>query len=510
MKAGITSYLIGIDAGTTSIKAILLNTNGDIVTSVGEEYTLDSGPNDTCELDPEVYWNITCRVIREMMRNTGIDPALVSGIAFSSQGETLIAVDSNGRPLRKAIIWLDNRSVKEAKQIEKNFGNQHIMDITGQPEVVATWPATRILWLKKNEPQLFNRVNKYLLVEDYLMFRLTGQFCSEHSLVSSTLYFNITTKKWWNEMLDFLGISFHQLPTLMSSGSKVQHLTIEAAHATGLTTNTIAITGAYDHPSGAIGAGNLAPGMVTLTIGASMAMCVTLNRPVKDISLKLPCQCHAIPDLYFLLPYAQTAGLVLKWFKDEFCSEEIETARRLNSDPYNIMVEQAEQIPPGAEGLLMLPHFMGTGSPEFNPKVKGVFAGITIGMKKGHFVRAILEAVVSIIEHNLETMRQKGIVIKEIHLLGGGSKNHLWNQIIADMTGIPVFTMSQTENASLGAAILAGVGTGMFKDIGSACKTCIKVESRFEPNPGNYDIYREIYKKYLSLYQSLENYWITD
>lgn len=507
MKADTYSYLIGVDAGTTSVKAVLLNTFGEIVASEKQEYTLDTGPNDFCELDPEIYWDITCVVIRNIIRNSGVNPELVSGIAFSSQGETLIVVDSNGKPLRKAIVWLDNRSVQEAKVIEEKFGNQHIMDITGQPEVVATWPATRILWLKKNESRLFSRISKYLLVEDYLLFRLTGGFYSEHSLVSSTLYFSITTKEWWREMLDFLEISSQQLPELMISGSKVRHLTVEATHDTGLTTKTIAVAGAYDHPSGAIGAGNIAPGMVTLTIGGSMAMCVTLKKPVRDISMKLPCQCHAIPDLYFLLPYTQTAGLILKWYKDEFCREEIEIARKKNSNPYTIIIKHAEKIPPGAEGLIMLPHFMGTGSPEFNPKIKGVFAGITPRMKKGHFVRAILEAVVSTIEHNLQTMKQKGIVIEEIHALGGGARSHLWNQIIADMTGIPVITQSQTENACLGAAILAGVGSGVFTDTNNACKLCVKQESKFEPNPGNYDLYQEIYKQYLSLYHALENYW---
>ncbi|KPK86940.1 MAG: hypothetical protein AMS27_04020 [Bacteroides sp. SM23_62_1] len=507
MKADTFSYLIGVDAGTTSVKAVLINISGDIVASEKQEYTLDTGPNDLCEIDPEIYWDITCVVIRKIIRNSGINPELVSGIAFSSQGETLIVVDSNGKPLRKAIVWLDNRSVQEAQLIEEKFGKQHIMNITGQPEVVATWPATRILWLKKNESRLFNRISKYLLVEDYLLFRLTGRFYSEHSLVSSTLYFNIITKQWWQEMLDYLEISQQQLPELMISGSKVHHLTAEAAHATGLTTKTIAVTGAYDHPSGAIGAGNITPGMVTCTIGASMAMCVTLEKPVRNISMKLPCQCHAVHNLYFLLPYTQTAGLILKWYKDEFCREEIEIARKQNSNPYAIIIEHAEKIPPGTEGLILLPHFMGTGSPEFNSRIKGVFAGITPWMKKGHFVRAILEAIVSTIEHNLQTMKQNGIVIEEIHAIGGGARSHLWNQIIADMTGIPVITRSQTENACLGAAILAGIGSGVFKDIMSACKVCVKQESKYEPNPAKYVQYQELYKKYLSLYRALENYW---
>ena len=507
MDTGKVDYMVGIDAGTTSIKGVLINGDGRMILSAGQEYTLDSDSNDTCELDPEIYWNITCLVIKELLDKSGINPASVKGIAFSSQGETLIMLDSMGKPLRKAIIWLDNRSGKEAKQLEEKFGNKCIMDITGQPEVLPLWPATRILWLRENEPALFSRVSKYLLVGDYLMFRLTGEYCTEHSLVSSTLYFDITKKIWWNDMLDFLGITVNQLPSLLPSGTIVNHLTPEAAAATGLTTNTLAVTGGYDHPVGAIGAGNFAPGMVTLTIGASMAMCVTLEKPVADLSLRLSCQCHTIPDLYFLLPYAQTAGLVLKWFRDEFGREEIESARKTDTDAYSLMVRQAEQIAIGADGLTMLPHLMGTGSPEFNPKVKGVFAGITLGMQKGHFIRAILEAVVATIERNLEIMNQNGIQIKEIHVLGGGARNNLLNQILADMTGIPVVTMSQSENASIGAAILAGIGTGVFKDMVFACKRCNRIESLFEPDIAAYDAYRNVYKRYLDLYKNLEHFW---
>lgn len=507
MNPGISSYVLGLDVGTTSIKGVLLSDKGDFIASAGQEYMIESGPNDTCELEPNVYWQVCCVVIGEILQQSEIDPALIKGISFSSQGETLIVVDKFGKPLRKAIVWLDNRSVTEAQEITDYFGNKRIMEITGQPEVVATWPATRIIWLKKNEPKIFANAHKFLLVEDYLIYKLTGKYCAEHSLLSSTLYFDITRKVWWNEMLSFMGITSEQLPQIMTSGTVVANIHESAANVAGLSTSTMVVTGSYDHPSGAIGAGNIAPGMATLTIGASMAMCITLDKPVSDLSLTLSCQCHAIPGLYFLLPYSQTAGLVLKWFKDEFCNEEVNIARQINADAYSIIVEQALQVPPGAEGLTMLPHLMGTGSPEFNPKVKGVFAGITLGMKKGHFVRAILEAVVTSIERNLDMMKQNGILIKEIHVLGGGSKNALWNQILADMTGIRVVTMSQHENASIGAAILAGLGTGVFKDLTIACNSCNRIAKEFEPNPGNYESYRVVYERYIKLYQTMEHYW---
>ena len=507
MHSGEIKYVLGIDVGTTSVKSVLLNSEGILLASAMKEYSLDSGPNETCEVHPDIYWKITCQVIQELLIASKVNPEWVKGIAFSSQAETLIVVDSEGNPIRKAIVWLDNRSTSEAKEIEDKFGSQLIMNITGQPEVVPTWPATRILWLRKNEPETFRKAFKYLLVEDYLMYKMTGKYHTEHSLVSSTLYFDICKKTWWPEMLDFIGISSTQLPQINQSGTSIGTLTIEAAKETGLTINTQCVTGAYDHPAGAIGAGSIHVGNVTLTIGGSMAMCVSMDRPVDNLALKLPCQCHAVNGLYFLLPYGQTAGMVLKWFRDEFCHEEVRVAELENIDPFDLIVDQAEKIPAGADGLIMLPHLMGAGSPEFNPEVKGVFAGIKMGMTKAHFTRAILESVVCMINRNIQIMKKQGIFVHDIHVLGGGSKSRLWVHILADMTGIPVNTLMISDNAATGAALLAGVGTGLFDDLNVACQISVKSGTPIEPDPLMNERYKIIYEKYLQLYQSLESFW---
>jgi xylulokinase len=507
MQPSEVQYLLGIDVGTTSVKSVLLNNMGEVLASAMREYTLDSGPNDTCEVHPDIYWNITCEVIHELLAEAKVNPELVKGLAFSSQGETLIVVDADGNPIRKAIVWLDNRSAIEAKEIEDRFGSQLIMDITGQPEVVPTWPATRILWLKKNEPETFRKAFKYLLVEDYLLFKMTGQYHTEHSLISSTLYFNISKKVWWPEMLEFIGISDIQLPQINLSGISIGTLTNKAAQETGLTVMTQCVTGAYDHPAGAIGSGSIHSGDVTLTIGGSMAMCVAMNKPMAELALKLPCQCHAVDGLYFLLPYGQTAGMVLRWFRDEFCGTELRKSQKKGLDAYDLMVEKAEKIPPGADGLIMLPHLMGAGSPEFNPEAKGVFAGIKMGMTKAHFTRAILESVVCMIHRNIQIMKDQGIIIRDIHVLGGGSKSKLWVQILADMTGIPVQTLMISDNAATGAALLAGVGTGLFADLETACLISVKSQTQVLPDPLMKEQYCIVYEKYLKLYESLEKFW---
>lgn len=501
------TYVVGIDAGTTSIKGMLMDESGKITATAKQEYTLDTGANDICELHAEVYWKVTCQIIRDIILKSGIKPQQIGGVSFSSQGETLIPVDSLGLPLRKAIVWLDNRSGKEADKIREKFGERKIMEVTGQPEVLPLYPATRILWLQEHEPELFRQVEKYLLVEDYLIFRLTGRYCTEHSLVSSSLYFDISRKKWWIEMLDFIGISENQLPELLQPGTLVGNLTKEAARATGLNPETKCVTGAYDHAAGAIGSANIRTGDVTLTIGASMAMCAAISKPVTGLSIKLPCHCHAIDGLYFLQPYAQTAGMVFKWFKDEFCQLEIKEAEQTGRDVYDLIAGKAEKISPGTNGLIMLPHLMGTGSPEFNPRATGVFSGIKMGMGKSHFVRAILESVCLMVHHNLEAMKKAGIQVNAIYALGGATKSNLWIQTLADIIGLPVTTLENTETSVTGACLLAGIGSGVFKDLATACNLSVKTSFSFEPNLENYKLYDDLYKKYVRLYASLEDYW---
>lgn len=500
-------YLIGLDAGTTAVKGILLSATRGLLATAFREYGLES-KGDRCEVDPEVYWQAAVTVIQDLCTRSGVRSSDVRAIAIASQGETIIPVDRYGQPLRKAIVWLDNRSVREAEQIERYFGQGEVLNCTGQPEILPIWPATRIAWLKTHEPDVFSRVHKYLLVEDYLMYRLSGRFVSEPSLLSSSLYYDIVRKDWWSEMLDYLDIGTNHLPEVLPSGTAVGALTPDAVAATGLSDTTLLVTGAYDHPAGAIGAGNIEAGMVSVTTGASMAMVVTLEEPLRDAELGLPCQCHAIGDLYFLLPYGQTAGMVLRWFRDRFFGQDM--AFTGDSDFYDRMTALAAKIPAGAEGLVMLPHLMGSGSPEFDTQATGVFAGMRLGMDRGHFVRAILESVACMIRRNLEVMQACGIVVRELRALGGAARSTLWNQIIADTVRVPLATVEITETPALGAAILAGVGSGVFHSIAEGCDRLVRKQQTFVPSAELKPVYDHVYHRYITLTESLEPYWRQD
>lgn len=504
MKKG---FLIGIDAGTTSVKGILVRTNGQIVCSAAREYSLEYPAANLCELDPEIYWQSALYVIRTLLRKSKVEAGKVSAMAISSQGETLIPVDRAGHPLRKAIVWLDNRSVQEVNDIKSSFSAETLFRKTGLPEIVAMWPATRILWLKKHEPQLFSKTAKFLLVEDFLIHRLTGCYAANESMASSTLLYDIVNKQWWPDMMNYLAIEAAQLPDVVPSGVKISAIQRQVARSTGLPENLLVVSGAYDHAAGAIGCGNLREGIVSETTGASMAMVVTLNKPLTDAGLNLPCQCHAVAGKYFILPYGQTAGMVLKWFKDTFAQQEIRQAKAKGGDVYQLLDAMAAKVPIGCDGLLMLPHLMGAGSPEFDEKIKGAFCGITPGMGKGHFVRAILESVACLIMNNLQVLRSAGIVIEEIRALGGGARSPLWNQINADCTGVPFVTFRSSEPTSLGAALLAGVGSGVYANLEEGCETMVRMNRRFEPDLKAAPAYERILDQYQKLYKALAPFW---
>jgi sugar (pentulose or hexulose) kinase len=499
--------LIGLDAGTTAVKGILLDEIGKIHSLASVEYDLEYPGPDLCEVNPDVYWKSVVEVIHSLIAQSNCIPENINALAFSSQGETLICVDKEGIPVRKALVWLDNRSITEADIIKNTFGENKVLGVTGQPEILPIWTATKILWLKKHEKSIFKKVHKFQLVEDHLTSRLTGKYFTNASMVTSTLYFNILQHTWWDEMTGFLGIRDNMLPEIIKSGQVVGELTDKAARETRLGKSTLVVSGTYDHAAGALGTGNITEGMVSETTGTALAMCVTLDKPILSKELNLPCQCHSVDGKYFLLPYGQTAGMVLRWFRDEFCREEIQIATRENKNTYELMTSLAEKVPPGSDGLIILPHLMGAGSPEFDVRAKGVFAGFTPRISKGHFIRAIMEAVASMVKKNLDPMTDFGIKFHEIRAHGGGSESDLWNQIKADITGIPYVTTHSSEAACLGAAILAGVGCKVFSSIEDGCTRLVRLNKKYIPDPANKEVYQKMYQKYIELYEHMKGWW---
>jgi sugar (pentulose or hexulose) kinase len=503
-----SSRFLAIDAGTTSMKAAIFDLEGNLLAVDRQEYRLETPAPAVVELDAELYWTACCRAVRAVVEASATPPAEIASLCISSQGETLIPVDSAGQPLRRAIVWLDNRAVDEARLIREEFGDEAMYRVSGQPEIVPTWPACKILWIRRNEPDIFRRTDKFLLLEDFLLHRLTGQFVTERALQVSSMLLDIVAKEWHRPILDFIDISCDRLGRLMDPGAVVGPLTGPGAAQAGLLPATVAVTGAMDQVIGALGSGNIAPGAITENTGGALAVVATLTRPHFDPLRRVPCHYHARPDTYCLMPWSQTAGMALKWFRDVFCGEESEAARRAGLDPYDLMTLEAARAPAGADGLIALPHLEGAACPEFNPAARGVFFGATLRHTRAHFVRALLESVAYMLKRDMDLLAELGVSAQGLLSTGGGARSNLWLRIKADVLQLPVATVACEETACLGAAILGAVAVGAYADLEQAVARMARLRGRIEPDPANAEVYHQGYARYAELYERLEPMFI--
>lgn len=481
--------VLTLDAGTTALKGALFDLSGNMRCCRVHEYALDYPGPELVELDPETYWLAAQTVIAGILKETAVPPASIIALGVTSQGETLIVLDRHGKPLRKAIVWLDNRAKDEAASIREAFGREPVYHATGQQDVVPGWPAAKILWLRQHEPDVFRAADKFLMLADYLVYRLTGAFATDHALSPSTLYYDLRCGDWWPDMLAFLGISARQLPTLLNSGQRAGTVTA----AVGLARDTPVTVAPLDQVAAAVGAGNIAPGMITATTGCALAVCATVASPAYDPQMRLGLYRHAVPGLFVLLPWVPTAGMILRWFRDAFGE----------GQDYTALVNSAAAIPAGSEGLILLPHFSGMNSPEINPEAKGVFFGITTAHRKAHFVRAILEAVAFALRDNLELLAACGIESPQIVALGGATRSAAWLQIQADVLQQPIKTMRCEESTSLGTAILAAAGTGAYASIAEAVQAMVQSSATVAPNASDRTVYEAAFRSYQELNQRI-------
>ncbi len=448
--------LLGVDVGTTSIKAAVFNEAGKMLSQTTVDYILQQ-EGSRVEFEAEAYWRLFLQAVSEVTKEHA-----VGAMSIDTQCETLIMTDDAGEPVYNAIVWLDNRAEEQAKAIEKAFGVKKVYEITGQPEITATWPASKLLWMKENEPEVWAKTKKIFLLEDYLLYKLTGQFVTEKTLQSSSLYFDVRAGEWWQEMLDYIGVTPDMLPELKESGVPV-----------GEYQGIQVVTSAMDQVAGAIGAGVVRPGIISEMTGTTMVLFAPLSEfPAFDPKSIIPCH-YNYDGGYARILWTTTAGMSLKWFKNILCEE----------FDFMQLDDLAASVPPGCDGLTMLPHLCGSTMPKYNPDAKGAFYGLTLQHTRGHFVRSILEAVACMLKSNLDYLNMP---VDEIRLMGGGAKSPLWCQIKADMTGINLVTLNQSETACLGSAILAGVGAGVYADVKEAAVKLVETKKSYVPNGVDY------------------------
>jgi sugar (pentulose or hexulose) kinase len=495
-------YILSLDLGTTAIKVAVVDREGRLVATSTQEYSLLTPDTLSVELPVETYWDAFKRGVRDILARSAVEAKAIRCMGISAQGETLILLDKEGAPIRNAIVWMDNRAQEEAEELNGHFTPEETYRITGQVSIVPTWPASKLLWMKRHEAGAFGKTHRVLLIEDYFIYRLTGKFVCEGSLICSTVYWDINKKKWWKDMLGYLGVDEGMLPEIREPGAMVARIKADVARELGLHGDMEICTGALDQAAGAIGVGNIRKGLFSENTGAALAICATVDRSFTDPARQMPCHYHGLPDMYMAHTFT-TGGMVMKWFRDGFCAEELSVGRATGLDAYFLMDRQANRVPPGSDGLIMLPHLSGAMAPEANPRAKGAFFGATLKHTKAHFIRSIMEAIGFIVQRNIKAIEGMGIGIGEIRVLGGGSKSESWNQIKADITGKVVVTTENSDAACLGAAILSGCAVGMFDNMEDAVARMVKLKKRFLPNAANQGTYRKLFDDYVALYEAL-------
>lgn len=499
------ALLLGADIGAQSLKIGIMNEGGVFHAFERVPYSVQRPHPGWAEEDPEVWWESFCRAVKTAMERNAIDPDQIESIGISTMCPSLVAMDDCGDPLRPAILYLDQRSLPQSKRIHDEMGLEKVFRTTGNRISPGTYSVTSMLWMKDNEPDLFRRIRCFGHGNTFLAHRLTGHFAFDWTNASFTGLFQTGTRRAWSSQLcRDLGIPVELLPSPVISSTCVGTLTERASRATGLPEGIPVAVGAADTACSALGAGVVDPGQVFETSGTSDVLSFCADEPVFDI--RFMNRCHAVPGRWLLMGAMLSPGAALSWFRDQCCSEESQSARKMETSVYQIMDLKAEASPPGANGLLFLPYMRGERSPIWNPLARGVFFGLSLDTTKGDMIRSMLEGTAYGLRQNLEIAEQQlGFTVKELRVVGGGSKSRIWNQIKADVLRRPVTTMNQQETAVLGAAMLGGLASGRFADFHEAvAKAATRPLQFVPPNPDVDALYGWTYSCYLDLYDRIK------
>jgi D-xylulose kinase len=497
-------FLVAIDAGTTGCRTIIFDVDGRIASQAYEEYASDFPSPSWVEQSASEWWRSVCNTSKTALKKGKIKPDEIVGISVTNQRETIVPVNAIGDPLRKAIVWQDRRTVNECHEIASKIGAQKIYSITGLT-IDPYFSAPKILWIKKNQAELFSKTFKFLLVHDYIIMKLSDQFVTEHSNASRTMLFDIKKTDWSDMICGELQIPKEKLPAVYPPGKGIGGVSSKASKETGFAAQTPVITGAGDQQAAAVGVGVTEAGRVKATTGTGTFILAFLNEPKYDEKRRVLCSCHAVPGKWVNEASIFTTGAVYRWFRDQFGQTEKMEAERSGKDPYDLLNEQAARVPPGSRGVILIPHCMGSGAPHWNPNDRGVMFGFTIGHEKGCLVRAIMEGTAFEIRENIEVMKEIGTEIRELMVTGGATRSSTWNQIQSDVTGLPVIKSAIEEATSVGAAILAGVGAGIYKGVVEASDQMVKISERYTPSKENSELYSKLFNIYEKTYRAFSN-----
>ena len=482
--------MLGVDIGTSSLKTALFDTDGKPVASAYFDYTVDYPKQGWAEQNPDKWWEAACCAIKQMLETQSIDPSRVCGLGLAGQSWSAIAVDKEGRALCPTPIWMDTRASGECAELKQKIGKNAIFDLCGNP-MQPSYTLPKIIWYKKNLPEVFNNTWKILQSNSYIAYKMTGVFSQDISQSYGLHLFDMKKGIWDADMARSMGISLSLLPDIVPCHEIIGSITAYAAKQTGLKEGTPVVAGGLDAACGTLGAGVVNNGQTQEQGGQAGGMSICMDECKSHPKLIL--SFHVAPGKWLLQGGTVGGAGAMKWLKDNVLSDL----------SYKMMDELALSVNPGSDGLVFLPYMSGERSPIWNPKAKGVLYGLDYAKSKNHIIRAVMEGTAYSLRHNLDAANESGAYVTEMNAMGGAANSSIWMQIKADITQKTINTVPADTATTMGAAILAGMGIGVWRSFEEAVNTTIKITGTYKPNPNNIEVYEKRYNEYLKLYENL-------
>lgn len=494
-------YILAHDLGTSGNKATLFRTDGSLMGSRTYGYDVFYDHPLWAEQDAGDWWQAVCASTKELLSASHVQGEEVKAVSFSGQMMGCLPVDRQGNPLRRSIIWADQRAQKQAAVLGEKMEDGRFYQINGHRNT-ASYGIQKAMWIKENQPEIYENTYKFLNAKDYIVFRLTGKFYTDCSDANSMDCFDLAKRQWSQEIVEASGVDMDKLPEIVESVYYVGNVTTEAAALTGLSTKTKVIMGAGDGVAANVGAGCVAPGKAYCCMGTSAWVAGTSEKPVLDENRRIVCWAHAVPGMYSPNGTMQYAGGSYKWMKETICHEEAKLAEEQGCSPYDIINEKIASCKPGADGVIFLPYLLGERAPRWNPDAKGVFFGLTATTSREQMLRSVMEGIVMNLGICFDILRQQ-TPIEEILLIGGAARSSQWRRGIADIFHTRVCVPEYLEESnSMGAALIAGVGSGIYKDF-QAIDQFIQIRETICPDEENVKTYGTVQKRFEEVYQAL-------
>jgi xylulokinase len=500
MAAGNRGLCIGLDVGTSGVKAVLIAEDGAVVASAVADYPLLTPRPGWTEQEPDAWWQASCDVLRRLARQAS---GPIEAIGLTGQMHGAVFLDGDGGVIRPAILWNDQRTAAECAEIERSVGADRLRRIAGNPALTG-FQAPKVLWLRNNEPEAYARVRSLLLPKDFIRFRLSGGRATDASDAAGTLLLDLARRDWSDEILAALDIPADWLPRVHEGPEVTGQLSAEGAAATGLSAGLPVIAGGGDNAAAAVGCGVVRAGTGFVSLGTSGVVFVPSDMLQIDPSGALHAFCHAVPGQYHLMGVILSAGGSLRWYRDVIAAEQAAAAQARGADPYDELLAPAAAIAPGADGLYFLPYLAGERTPHMDPFARGGWIGLTLAHDRRHLVRALLEGVSFALKDCLVLMERLGVSPDVLYAVGGGARNALWRSMLASVLGVPLQRLQVEEGPALGAALLAAVGAGVHPDVAAAVEAAVRLQGEPDaPDGALHARYEKLHGAFARLYPAL-------